>query len=359
MTNCPVCQRDTQALNIGGQQYCSVCGSPAAGTPEAPVRPARRSLDLSPRARSAADTAPAALAAAQHHSAAAGALHRRVKPSSILDLRHVPVSRPEVARPQAAPNHTPATPPSATTRERHLAHVSARLEQAKQVGRSPHIQKFSGSRPDAPRLEAQPTPQPAVAEVAVPELPQAAVTQHEALTRLVPAPPPEPPASRTHAAGAWRPNLRLSPHAGRIAATTAAVAIMGGYIWFHNYPKLALQNANAQAGITASLPGYVPSSYTLKNTDTAPGLVTLNFASPSSSEALKIAQQRTSWDSSSLLDNYIAKTTDDYAAVQGQGLTIYLFNNNQAAWVNHGIWYSIEGASRLSREQILKIAYSL
>lgn len=45
--------------------------------------------------------------------------------------------------------------------------------------------------------------------------------------------------------------------------------------------------------------------------------------------------------------------------MQGQGLTIYLFNNNRATWVNKGIWFSIEGADRLSREQILKMVYSL
>ena len=142
-------------------------------------------------------------------------------------------------------------------------------------------------------------------------------------------------------------------------AITAAVVIMAGYVWLQNYPKLAIQTANSKAGVTASLPAYIPSSYNLDRTDTAPGLVTLNFSSPSSPETLKIAQHRTSWDSTSLLDNFVVKNTDDYASVQGQGLTVYLFNNNEATWVNHGIWYSIEGASRLSREQILKIAYSL
>jgi hypothetical protein len=134
---------------------------------------------------------------------------------------------------------------------------------------------------------------------------------------------------------------------------------MGGYIWLHNYPKLALQNASNQAGVSASLPGFLPSSYNLATTSTAPGLVTLSFTSPSLPDVLKIAQHRTTWDSSSLLDNVVAKQADDYSAVHGQGLTIYLFGQNQAAWVNHGIWYSIEGASKLSREQILRIAYSL
>jgi len=97
----------------------------------------------------------------------------------------------------------------------------------------------------------------------------------------------------------------------------------------------------------------------LARTDTSPGLVTLNFSSPSANESLKIAQARTTWDSTSLLDNFVAKKTDDYATMQGQALTIYFFGQNQATWVNRGVWFSIEGTGRLSREQILKMAYSL
>lgn len=179
------------------------------------------------------------------------------------------------------------------------------------------------------------------------------------MTKLIQQAPTAPALASHRRVSAWRPNLKLTPNSSRALTTAAAVTIMGGYIWLQNYPKFALQNASNQAGLTATLPSYIPSSYTLAHTDTSPGLVTLNFASPTTSSLLKIAQTRTAWDSSSLLDNYVIKHTDDYTTIQGQGLTIYLFNNNQAAWVNHGIWYSIEGATRLSREQILKIAYSL
>jgi len=134
---------------------------------------------------------------------------------------------------------------------------------------------------------------------------------------------------------------------------------MGGYIWFHNYPKLTIQNASAKAGITATMPSYLPSSYTLASTHTKSGFVSLSFSSPSVAAPLTITQQSSSWDPSSLLDNYVAKNADDYDAVGGQGLTIYLFGENTATWVNHGIWYSIAGAQQLSREQVLKIAYSL
>ena len=367
MTNCPVCQRDTSPVKIGGQHYCSVCGTPVHLGAPVPT-PKRLSLDLSPRNRgpqaksaSAEPAADAPKAHTHHAAAAATAMHQRVKASKVLDLREQKAT-PEVAPPA---HQIPAAPPKSTAHERHLAHLSERMQRAKQVERSPLVNKFDGPRlPSEPRPEfpiVQPHPEPPENFESTRELPPHAITHHQALTKLVPAASAAAPTS-THSpspARPWRPHLGLSPDASRVGTTIAAVAIMAGYIWVQNYPKLALQNASSQAGLTASLPSYLPSSYTLKNTDTKPGVVTLTFNSPSAGDALKIDQRSTSWDSSSLLDNYVAKAADDYATVQGQGLTIYLFNNNQAAWVNHGIWYSIAGAGRLSREQILKIAYSL
>jgi hypothetical protein len=314
-------------------------------------------MDLSPKRAGA----PVVSARQPGQSKSAAALHSRVKTGQVLDLRAAtPAAKPltkVIARPE---HHIPAAPPKSTAHERHLAHITERLDQAKAVGRSPKINKFAG---ESGKALSTSTVMARREEPAAVELPALVTTQHEAMTRLVAPVVPEPAAAAkplvSGGKGGWRPHLGLSPYRGRTLATATAVAIMVGYVWVQNYPKLALQAASSKAGLTASLPGYVPSSYTLAHTDTVPGTVTLSFSSPSAGEALKIAQARTSWDSSSLLDNFVAKNTDDYATVQGQGLTIYLFNNNQATWVNHGTWYSIIGAARLSREQVLKIAYSL
>ena len=355
MTDCPVCQRETPPIKIGGLTYCSVCGT-ATG---AAVAPRRLSLDLSPRPH-AAVVRPAAVETPKPHGTSAAALHGRVKPSQVLDLRHAAPIKPAVHH---AAHDVPAAAPQSTTHERQLAHLNERLAKAKEIQRSAHIGKFRTDRvtEPAPKVTAliPTTPLPERTHThprPVDQLPAHAETQHAAMAKL-PHHHVEPAAPRV--AGKPRRHLHLTPQHGRALATVSAVALMSGYIWLQNYPKLALQNASNQAGLTATLPSYLPSSYSLGGTDTRPGLVTLSFKSPSATEPLKIAQHATTWDSSSLLDNFVARNSDDYSTVQSQGLTIFLFNNNQAAWVNHGIWYSIEGASRLSREQILKIAYSL
>lgn len=355
--NCKVCHKDTTPVLIEGQSCCSVCHTP--------YQPARaRSMDLSRR--------PGAQAARP----AAASLHTRTTSSHILDLSTVK-DAPVPAAPSVQPTpRTMAKAPATTVHERHVARFEDRFEKARVYSRSAAISKYGqdrfgniqdphkmydkfgnrtlqaiehGSSFASPSSSAAPAPvhHPPTVMSAAPQLPHLAATQHAAMNQMA--------FGRTPAA----PAGRVAPVAARAFTMAAAILIMGGYIWLQNYPKMAIQTADSRSGVQASLPSFMPSSYNLATTSVAPGMVTLKFSSPSSTDSLTIAQERTDWDPSSLLSNYIAKTTDDYAAVQGQGLTIYMFGRNQATWVNRGIWYSINGATRLSRDDILKIAYSL
>ena len=138
----------------------------------------------------------------------------------------------------------------------------------------------------------------------------------------------------------------------------AVIGLMAAVVWVQNSPKLAFHSAAAKAGIDASLPTYIPSSYHQSGpVSVSPGQLVMDFTSPVST-ALKIVQQQTTWDANSLRDNYISHQADNYLTVEGQGLTIYLYGD-QADWVNHGVWYQINGISSLSRDQVLKIAYGL
>ncbi len=372
--HCATCGQTTKPLRLSGDDYCTLCGNPYDQTdtvrPATPDKPQPRTLDLSVKRRPV-------VSARQPVAKPAALLHRRTTEHNIIDLRASAMTEPKPAPANRATDQishhhqSRATAAPIVEPRRHAVPepgLQDRLREAKQISRSPAIGRFAGSRSAnaAPTPPQAQTPAPQVARTAVQSpaaavplqplqtMPPHTVTQHEAMTHLTPLPPVEhkPP----------RPNHRrraLSLHQRRLATATAIVVIMGGYIWFNNYPKLALQGADAKAGISATLPSFIPSSYTLASTNTAPGVITLKFTSPSAQTPLTIAQSRTTWDNNSLLDDYVSEASDDYAAVNGQGLTIYLFGNNNATWVNHGIWYQLEGASQLSRDQILKIVYSL
>lgn len=145
-----------------------------------------------------------------------------------------------------------------------------------------------------------------------------------------------------------------------IMTAVLAVVMLGGYYTYINMPTLSVRVAASQAGIDASYPSYRPDGYALNGPVTYDdGRVSMNFKSNTGNHNYTINQVRSGWDSTALLDNYVsAKAGSEYTPVTERGLTIYTYGDN-AAWVNGGILYTIEGDAPLSSAQIRKIATSL
>jgi N-acetylmuramoyl-L-alanine amidase len=109
------------------------------------------------------------------------------------------------------------------------------------------------------------------------------------------------------------------------------------------------------------MPSYLPNGWKISGDIQAnPGSINYKLASADGDKSVSINEVRSDWDSQALAENYLSPNADKYTALQSEGLTIYIYNNNQASWVNHGTWYRIEGQDHgLSRDQIIKMATSL
>lgn len=402
---CPSCGK-TGFVIIGNKRYCSNCGTklteqgaPRAisdlkpGQPAAPQVTSTQVAQPSPTPGSVVAPKPAN----QLHGIQVGS-----KAPAVLDLRSKNNSSTAPATPSTQPAPVPAsTPPVAT----------ASPVAPKSVTPSPAPVATTQSMPDpidsAPKAEPivpaapqvqKPIPQPApfgspagVSETQVTppsdpatsittthpkvkrfpdnpalanatpsqnELPNQVATQVDAMKKLATEGDVEPKSEGLKEVLATaKPSS--SPGFTQIAAAIAAIGIITGIVWMQNSPKMAFKSAASQAGIEASLPTYMPSSYRQQgNAQVSPGQVTLTYNSPNSQNPLTITQKRTNWDSNSLRENFVSRQADNMLAVQGQGLTIFLYNNT-ASWVNHGIWYTVKGTDNLSREQILRVAYGL
>lgn len=125
-------------------------------------------------------------------------------------------------------------------------------------------------------------------------------------------------------------------------------------------PNLSVSVAAAQAGISATYPEYTPDGYALSQPVTfSDGEVTLKFTSNSNDNYYTINQERSSWDSSAILDKIVTpKAGANYVTTKERGLTIYTYDSS-AAWVNGGILYQIDSKAPLSGDQIRRIATSL
>ena len=144
-----------------------------------------------------------------------------------------------------------------------------------------------------------------------------------------------------------------------IMAACFAVMLLGGYLSYINMPSLSVRVAASQAGVDAEYPGYTPSGYRFDGpVSYGDGTVTLSFAANGGNNGYAITQKRSTWDSQSVLDNLVAKATEHYTINSSQGLTIYTYGPN-AAWVNHGVLYTLNGDAPLKTDQVLRIANSL
>lgn len=313
-------------VTIGASKYCANCGAPSPVTKAAQKRPTKPLHAVAPArgARAAGDlhggqtiAKPGVLdlraKASAEHPRRSPAISRFARQGGALDLRAKPAAT--AAAPQPARGQQLATEPPAPVIDSAAAtHINKMVAEAQRIQAEDKAKANAKKRPRsktlASAIDAARTPQP---------------------VRTV-----------------------------TVVGIGAALALMAGFVWLQNSPKLAFHQAALEAGLEASLPNYLPASYgNQSKPEVKPGQITLKYNAPGATKPLVITEKKTDWDSNSLRDNYVSRQTDSYLAIPGQGLTIYTYNGGTATWVNHGVWYTVEGVSSLGREELLKIAYGL
>jgi hypothetical protein len=116
--------------------------------------------------------------------------------------------------------------------------------------------------------------------------------------------------------------------------------------------------AAARSGVHISLPGYKPSGFAVGKFTYSPGTVAFDFSSHDN-RAYNVTAKTSNWNSETLLDNFVATNNKDYQTLQAGGRTIYIYGNNNASWVNNGIWYQLTANGSLSTNQVLDLAQSI
>jgi hypothetical protein len=139
-------------------------------------------------------------------------------------------------------------------------------------------------------------------------------------------------------------------------AIVGAFLVIGGFIGYLNLPTLKLKVASMQVGFSASMPSYAPTGYALQDIKHTGGTIGLSFRSGASHYT--ITQQASDWNSQTLLDNTLA-LRGEYRTVEKNGQTVYIYEGTNAAWVNGGVRYDLNGNAELSKDDIARIATSL
>jgi hypothetical protein len=230
-----------------------------------------------------------------------------------------------------------------------------RLQHAKQIERSRLISRFPALTSDAFAHDNLPAAKPSAAPATPAVLPERPRTTADLLERAIERStshlePPQKPAKRSRD--------RLKRNASIGAAIGLSVIVLG-VIVTQNLANVRLQMASAKAGFNVSLPNYRPAGYGLGQLDYNEGVAAVQFHSNSNDRHYTITQKRSEWNSTDLQNNFIAPSYARYQTVQAGGLTIYLYGNHSATWVNSGVWYVIQSDGSLSDRQLIDLATSL
>jgi hypothetical protein len=149
----------------------------------------------------------------------------------------------------------------------------------------------------------------------------------------------------------------------RWLAIATVVVVLGAALAFawQRVPQLSVKMAGLKAHISASIPTYKPDGYQMAGPAKAvSGAVTMTYKSASNSHAsYAINQAQSSLTSNLVSQNFVPKG----AAVQTsqvEGNTVYIYGaDNDAAWVNNGVLYTIKDKANLSSDELIKIVQGI
>ncbi len=142
-------------------------------------------------------------------------------------------------------------------------------------------------------------------------------------------------------------------------AASLAVIVIIGFVAYQNVAQIKFSIASSHAGIHAVLPKWQPSGFSLSSVHSSPGTVAVNFHTSNANKSFSLVQTATKWNNTALFDNFVFPVSNSYETVQAAGTTIYTYNDNNATWVNNGIWYKLISNGSLSSSQLVTIAVSM
>ena len=355
-------------IELNGKRYDAITGALITNAPAVasrPTQPAAAKAATPPKPRR------------DHHLAQPTPSHGH-KPQTPKTLMRRVVTKPTLTPKPAVRKQYPIATTDVHSRIAIKKSATAvditRLKRAQAAPKSTAVQKF-------------PNPQPVSVHKAIPAKP-AATTSHIpvriAPVQVTPAPiaqskqtvskpiAPKPNIfeqaladAKSHEEPAHKPlKVRKSKKSFHrklavISAGVMAIVVVGGFAAYVNRDAIQFEVASVRAGFPANKPSYTPTGYVAGAATGEQGKVTIDFASTEVNESFTLTQASSNWDSQDLFDDIVARYDTTYQTIQSGGRTIYLYGNNEAAWVNGGILYTVKGNAALETEQLISLATSL
>lgn len=355
---------------LNGKRYDAITGALLSDHTAPAAQPAAKKAPLpsAPPVATHTQQHPKPRMPRDHHGAPKHVAHH--KPHQAKTLMRKAVQKPTHGKGTPIKTNALAVPATHAIQTKKAAHRvdHHRLKRAQAVHKSHHVARFSQAHPKPIAASVQPIPVAAapahktvVAQAAPHQQPkiQPAVSPHarkeQLLTKaLESARSHEEPAPKLAKKRGTRGRRAVSSLAG-----LAAVLVIVGFVTYLNKSSVELQVASVKAGFQASQPGAIPAGYEQQAAQNDGKSVRMSFVSPASNSGFTLTQESSGWDSQTLFDSVVARGDNSYQTVQHNGQTIYIYDEDKAAWVSGGILYKITGAEKLQSDDIIALASSM
>ena len=382
-----------KTVNLNGKRYDAVTGQLLGNAPDGDTPKLAQAIDIvgpSNTFRRSGSVASSPAKAAAHRSTPHHMTPHAQQHAKTLMRKAVkkPVDSFKRHTKPVAHTSTLIKNPTVTVVPKHtVARVDARrVRHAQQVPPSTMIKHFNAMQPQPVRQTTAPS-----IVTTVPSAPRPAVPTHTTVIRPVPIRPQAPvqtaarPATTTaqpqrrttedifehalaQATSHTQPphplprehKKRRLPFIAQVGIISLAAIAILGFFAYKNMGAIQLKLVSSRAGIHATLPSWQPGGFNLASLAATPGSVTMDFRDSHASAGFSVVQTATSWDSNSLLSDYVLPSTNaSYDTIQAAGNTIYTYGNNDATWVTNGIWYRLVTNGTLNTDQIVHLVGSM
>lgn len=294
----------------------------------------------------------------QKQSEANSHAKRHIERSQTL-MRHI-VKKPSTTKPTHAVAGSTSQPDRIVIKN---GKAQKREERAKILSKSKHVSKFA----------SQGAVKRVTAHVPVAAAPVARTNRNYDISNTPPTPiviPDDKPLRELHKdlfetaiqnatshTAKKHPIRRKHRKASRLTISAASLLLLVGFFVHQNAPNIALKRASSTIGFTAGVPSYQPGGFRRGAVEYEPGKVTIDFRSNSDTRGYTITQLSSDITDQAIQTRFLKGQS--YQAIAHNGQTSYLYGSDNLTWVRNGIWYTIEGDSSLSKDQLLNIASSL
>jgi len=155
---------------------------------------------------------------------------------------------------------------------------------------------------------------------------------------------------------------RARTHVASMAVGSLALIVIASFIAYQNNPSLQFKIATIKAGVSATMPNLAAAGFKFNGVKAGDGKLTIGLHSDTTNGDFQLTQANTNLSDSDMIQTIGATNSSGeptYSTVNANGTKVYRFSNTNATWVSDGEWYTVDGNTALTNNQLRSLVQNI